>query len=154
MTTTYSFLHCGGCFADETGLVGSPLVFSGISGTSCLKAGCPSCHPLSSVKKLKETQSTDPAWPHLFFIHHRTPDSWCKWHCCLHAGCVTLIPVLSTATCGNRFWFCWLVGVSAGRSVSTRNSSSLYLNENTFYHSLFSCLRVEHFTSIVRELAS
>ena len=72
MTTTYSFLHCGGCFADETGLVGSPLVLSGISGTSCLKAGCPSCHPLCSVKKLKETQSTDPAWPHLFFIHRWT----------------------------------------------------------------------------------
>ena len=31
-----------------------------------LQTGCPSCHPTSSVKALKETQSTDPnQWPGL-----------------------------------------------------------------------------------------
>ena len=40
----------------------------GTSGT----AGCPSCHPSSSVKALKETQSTDPSqWPGLFY---QTPE--------------------------------------------------------------------------------
>jgi len=37
----------------------------------------PGCHPTKSVKVLKKTQSADHkpvAWPHLFFIHHQTPD--------------------------------------------------------------------------------
>ena len=44
-----------------------------ISSWPTVQTRCPSCHPVNSVRTLKETQTTEYALLRPFFIHHQTP---------------------------------------------------------------------------------
>jgi len=111
---TFAYVYCGQmvahlsyCWAlvlDKPGSVGSPLGppsvpeenLWGLVEWVFLQAGCPSRHPITSVKALQGTQCTNPN-PGLILASFTT-DSWWKGCCFLHVGSLMPVPHASIHT--------------------------------------------------------